>query len=395
MLPIPARASLRAASPSAIAALIASVLLAGCGNSAAPAGGSGGGGNPPPAAGLVLKAETVLPPGQSGFVSTAGQARGQASGVPADYGPHLDDQRPLYWSFDAKPAVLGTRPGTPTEPKAGVQVYRDSYGVPIVYADTVHDLWYGVGHSIAADRLFLMDAVRRTAKGTLAELTGCGAVPADLQQRVIGYTDAEYQRFFAALTPDARAAVEGYVEGANARLDEVLADPSQLPAEYALLTSTPEPFTAQDVLASGVYITRFVASEGGNEFLNIRLLKALQARYGSARAGKDAFLDLTWLDDPKAAVSVPAASGRFSNQPTPAGGRDAAFETMADWAVTLPETLWKGQGTGHAAAPFPCSQPSIPMAASASQGLNRAARKEVLVAKATPPAPAGATSPAQ
>ena len=393
MLSIPARPAARArhAFWSSLSVVASAALLAACGNSTAPAGDPGGG-TPPPATGLVLKAETALPPGQSGFVSTAGQARGQASGVPADYGPHLDDQRLLYWSFDAKPAVLGTRPGTPTEPKAGVQVYRDSYGVPIVYADTVHDLWYGVGHSIAADRLFLMDAVRRTAKGTLAELTGCGAVPADLQQRVIGYTDAEYQAFFAALSPDARAAVEGYVEGANARLAEVLADPSLLPAEYGLLTSTPEPFTAQDVLASGVYITRFVASEGGNEFLNIRLLKALQQRYGSARAGKDAFLDLTWLDDPKAAVSVPAASGRFSNHPTPAGGRDAAFETMADWAVTLPETLWKGQGTGHAAAPFPCSQPSLPMAANSSQGLNRAARKEVQVARAAPKRSAAAAA---
>lgn len=366
------------------------LLLAACGSSEPPTSGA----VPPPVDpdSLVLKAETVLPPGQSGFVSVAGQARGMATGNPADYGPHIDDQRALYWSFRAKPAVLGDRPGTPIEPKPGVQVYRDDYGVPIVYAETVHDLWYGVGHAVASDRLFLMDAVRRTAKGTLAELTGCGAVPADLQARVTGYTQAEYQAFFDALSPDARAAVEGYVEGANARLAEVLADPSLLPAEYALLTSAPEPFTTLDVLASGVYITRFVASEGGNEFLNIRLLKALQARYGSARAGKDAFLDLTWLDDPKAVTSVPAGSDRFSNQPVPAGGRDAAFEAMADWAVTLPETIWKGEGTGHAAAPFPCSQPSLPMAASASQGLAPAARKEVMVA-AAPARRASAATP--
>ena len=363
-------------------------LLSGCGSSEPAAGPA-----VDPAA-LVLKAETVLPPGQSGFVSLAGQAQGMATGVPADYGPHLDDQRPLYWSFEAKPAVLGSKPGTPSSPKAGVEVYRDGYGVPIVYAGNVRDLWYGVGHAIAEDRLFLMDAVRRTAKGTLAELTGCGAVPADLQQRVIGYTQAEYQQFFDALSPDARDAIEGYVEGANARIAEVQANPSLLPAEYALLTSTPAPLTALDVLASGVYITRFVASEGGNEFLNIRLLKALSQRYGSARAGKDAFLDLTWLDDPKAVTSVPASAGRFSNQALPAEGRDAAFEPMADWALTLPETIWKGEGTGHAAAPFPCAQPSLPMAANASDGLNRAARREVQIARATPPA-LRATSPAR
>lgn len=368
-----------------IAATFAALtLLVACGNSTQPLGGTGAGTpgpvTPADPASLVLKAETALPPGQSGFVSLAGQAQGMASGAPGDYGAHLDDQRLLYWGFKAKPGVLGSKPGTPTSPKAGVQVYRDDYGVPIVYADKLSDLWYGVGYSIAQDRLFLMDAVRRTAQGTLAELTGCGAVPADLQQRVVGYTAAEYQAFYDALTPDAKDAVDGYVAGANAYVASLTANPDQLPAEYGLLTSLPQPFTAQDVLAAGVYITRFVAAEGGSEFLNIELLKTLSTRYGSARAGKDAFLDLTWLDDSKAVTSVPASEGSFSNQPLPAEGRDAVFERMADWAVTLPETIRRGDGTGHSTAPFPCSQPSLAAAGNSSAGLAGAARREIAFA---------------
>ena len=359
------------------AAVAAITVLAACGNSQ-PAGGNGAAlVTPADPASLVLKAETVLPPGQSGFVSLAGQAQGTVSGAPGDYGAHLDDQRNLYWSFKAKPGVLGSKPGTPTSPKAGVQVYRDDYGVPIVYADKLSDLWYGVGYSIAQDRLFLMDAVRRTALGTLAELTGCGAVPADLQQRVSGYTAAEYQAFYAALTPDAKDAVDGYVAGANAYIATLTTNPDQLPAEYGLLSSLPQPFTVQDVLAAGVYITRFVAAEGGSEFLNVELLKTLTARYGSARAGKDAFLDLTWLNDSKAVTSVPASEGSFSNQPMPAEGRDAVFERMADWAVTLPETIRRGDGTGHSTAPFPCSQPSLAAAVNSSAGLAGAARREI------------------
>lgn len=330
-----------------------------------------------PAADLVLKAETVLPPGQSGYFSIPGQAQGLITGNPGDFGAHVDDQRELYWSFKAKPAVLGTRPGSPTSPKDGVQVYRDSYGVPIIYADKVRDLWYGVGHAVTTDRLFLLDAVRRTARGSLAELTGCGAVPADLQQRVVGYTDAEYQTYFDKLSPDARDAVLGYVDGANARIAEVRGNPSLLPAEYVLLSSLPEPITATDVLAAGVYITRFVAAEGGNEFQNISLLKALSTRLGSPRAGKDAFLDLTWLDDAKAVVSVPIGSGNFSNQPGSASARDAVFEQMADWAMTLPDSIAQGDGTGSSAAPAPCSQPSLAMATSASSGLRGAAKREL------------------
>jgi len=332
------------------------------------------------AADFVLKAETVLPPGQSGFFSLPGQAQGMLTGKPGDFGAHVDDQRELYWSFKAKPAVLGTRPGTPTSPKSGVKVYRDSYGVPIIYADTVRDLWFGVGHAVTTDRLFLLDAVRRTARGTLAELTGCGAVPADLQQRVVGYTDAEYQTYFDKLSPDARDAVLGYVDGANARIAEVRGNPALLPAEYALLSSLPEPINANDVLAAGVYITRFVAAEGGNEFQNISLLKALSKRLGSSRAGKDAFLDLTWLDDAKAAVSVPVGTGNFSNQAGSLAVREAAFEQMADWAVTLPDSLALGDGTGSRAAPAPCSQPSLAMATSASSGLRGAAQRELALA---------------
>lgn len=365
------------------ASIVSVVLLAACGDSAAPV--SNGAGNPatPPVVtpanptSLVLKAETALPPGQSGFVSVAGQAQGLATGNPGDYGAHVDDQRDLYWRFKAKPATLGTKPGTAFVPKAGIEVYRDSYGVPIIYAQKLSDLWFGVGYSIAQDRLFLMDAVRRTAQGTLAELTGCGAVPADLQQRVNSYTATEYQTLYDGLSADAKDAVNGYIAGANAYIATLATNPNLLPAEYGLLTSQPQPFTVQDVLAAGVYITRFVAAEGGNEFSNIALLKTLTARYGSARAGKDAFLDLTWLEDPKAITSVPAGAGSFSNQPMPAEGRDAVFERMADWAVTLPESIRRGDGTGSSTAPVPCSQPSLAAASTASSGLAGAARRDV------------------
>ncbi|HUR39937.1 MAG TPA: penicillin acylase family protein [Verrucomicrobiae bacterium] len=308
-----------------------------------------------PPADLVQKAETALPPGQSGFWNSEGQAAGSASGDPADYGAHVDDQRLLYWSFDAKPATLGTKPGTPVSPLAGVEIYRDAYGVPIVYADNAHDLWFGVGYAIAQDRLFLMDATRRTGAGTLAELAGCGSVPADAQQRIVGYSDAEYAAFFAAMSPDSREFVQGYVDGANAWRLEAIADPALLPAEYTLLQTTPTEFTVKDVLAAGVYITRYVAAEGGNEFLNIQMLKQLELEYGSRAAALAAFQDMVWLDDPQAVTSVPAGLGVFSNQDGEAAGRDNTFTQMANWALGLPETVWKGQGTGHAAEVGSCS----------------------------------------
>ena len=312
-------------------------------------------GNSDPPQNLQLKAESALPPGQSGFFSSDSQAACSGGSDPGCYGAHVDDQRLMYWNFDAKPGTLGTKPGTAVVPKEGIEIYRDSYGVPIVYADTVRDLWHGVGYAVAEDRLFLMDAVRRTGAGTLSALTGCGKVDEDIQQRVVTYSDAEYEAMFLTLSADARDMVQGYVDGANAWLDEVAADPALLPAEYELLSTQPEVFTVKDVLAAGVYITRFVAAEGGNEFLNIRMLEELQAEYGSRTEAFKAFQDMVWLEDSKAVTSVPLNEGTFSNHPTPAAGRDAVFEARANWALDLPKTIWKGPGTGHAPVTDECA----------------------------------------
>jgi penicillin amidase len=337
-------------------ALGLAIALAACGSSSPVSGGAGGNGSAPtPADQLALEAENVLPPGQSGFWSLAGEAAGTASGNPADFGAHVDDQRALYWSFGAKPGALGGKPGAPASPLAGVQVYRDSYGVPIVYAGNVHDLYYGVGYAVAQDRLFLMDAVRRMGEGRMGELTGCGAIPADIQQRVLTYSDDEYNAFFDNLSQDAKDAVQGYVDGANAWLAVVQSDPTKLPAEYGLLTTTPAAFTVKDVLAAGVYITRFVAAEGGNEFQNIRMIQLLQQQYGSLDEGLKAFRDLVWLEDPQAVTTIPRGDGTFSNQLDAPGGRDAVLGQMAQWAVNLPQTIWKGEGTGDAATPQPCA----------------------------------------
>ena len=122
----------------------------------------------------------------------------------------------MYWNVDAKPGALGAKPGTAVTPKPGVEIYRDSYAVPIIYAPVLRDVWFGVGYAIAEDRLFLMDAVRRMGAGTFAELTGCGGVPGDLQQRTVAYTDDDYQMFFDHLPQDAKDAVQGYLDGPNA-----------------------------------------------------------------------------------------------------------------------------------------------------------------------------------
>ena len=296
----------------------------------------------------------ILGPGQSGFVSNSGQTTGSATGNPGDFGEHLDDQRLMYWSSQFKPGEFAdVSEMTAVTPRDGVRIYRDDFGVPIIYGDTAFDVGFGIGYATNEDRLFLNDAARRLAKGTLAEITGAGSVPDDIQARVLGYTEAEYQGFFDAIPEDGQQLIMGYVAGANAWVDVVAADPALLPAEYSLLTTMPAPFVMSDVLASGVLITRSVASEGGNEFDNVLALRDLETIHGDAATARQVFLEANWVDDTAAAVSVPAGEGDFTNIGTVPAQRAAAFEAMADFADTLPLALATGDGTGDAPEPTP------------------------------------------
>lgn len=307
---------------------------------------------PDPDSGVQMRVVNALPPGQSGLFTLDGQAVGTLTGDPADFGEHVDDQRLLYWNSQFKAGgfqdIAGREPDF--EPREGVRIYLDEFGVPAVHADSIEDVWFGAGYIMATQRLFLMDGVRRQARGTLAELSGPEAVPQDIQARVLTYTQDEYLAMFEALSETAKASARGYVDGVNQRIQQLLLQPHQLPAEYVLLQTLPQPLSITDVLAAGVLMTREVASDGGNEMDNVLALRALEGQHGQAR-GRDIFQDVMWVDDEAAAVSIPASEGRFSNISIPAGQRETVFQAMADFAAGLPEELAEGPGTGDAPVP--------------------------------------------
>lgn len=303
-------------------------------------------------------AVNALPPGESGHFSPAGQAAGMASGDPDDYGPHVDDQREMFWEGRHKPGSFAEVTGPPASPRPGVRIYRDSYGVPSIYADTGADVWWGAGYAAGQDRLFLADAVRRLGRGTFAALAGPSYVPDDVRVRLGAYTEDEYAAMLEALPPDDRTAIVRYGEGLDAWIQEVRADPTKLPTEYVVLSSLPERWTTTDTLAAGVYITRYVASAGLLEPEPLTVLRSLDAKLGR-EAALDAFADLFPREDPRATTTVPASEGTFPNDPTPRADRDAVYRAAAAYALSLPEELDEGPGTG--AYPVPPSPPPPPL----------------------------------
>src|SRR5438552_4168550 len=77
------------------------------------------------ASAAITHSESILPPGESGFVSIPGLADGSGS-------PHLYDQQQPFIDFHRKDAMLGLPAATTEEPKPGVVIKRDDFGVPAI-----------------------------------------------------------------------------------------------------------------------------------------------------------------------------------------------------------------------------------------------------------------------
>src|SRR5262249_50476826 len=78
-------------------------------------------------------------------------------------------------------AVLAQIDGKIAAPglKAPVEVLRDRWGVPHIYAKNQEDLFFAQGFVAAQDRLFQIDLWRRVAAGETAEVLGKKAVDGD------------------------------------------------------------------------------------------------------------------------------------------------------------------------------------------------------------------------
>jgi len=246
----------------------------------------------------VVRAESVLPPGQSGFVAPTGVTSGTGS-------PHLNDQTALFVDFKRKP-FLFNQPGEAEQPRADVKIVRDAYGVPAVTAPTDDALWWGAGYAVAQDRLFQLELFRRATTGRLAEILGEGYLDDDLIARRDYYTREERQRMLDAIPPRLRSRWANYRDGINAWIQHVRGNPQDMPGEFPALGVPLVDWSEDDSVAIGVFLARTVPSGSGVELSNLRTM----------RATAPAVLEqLVPLRTPGRRPSVPRRHGRFPSQP--------------------------------------------------------------------------------
>ncbi|HLG50777.1 MAG TPA: penicillin acylase family protein, partial [Chloroflexota bacterium] len=262
-------------------------------------------------------------------------------GVPASEAAGTDAATLDRWADEYCRSKLPYHPGAVEEVAgtvhARVRIRRDRWGVAHITAETVPDLFFGLGYAMAQDRLWQLDYQRRLVRGELAEVFGPSALESDRRMRILGLARAG-DRAWGSAPPAVRTVVEALTAGIN-RWIEVMGN--RLPIEFEILEYEPRPWRPSDSCV--VWKHRWWTLTGRLEQIVVgevarRLPPDLSAAFFSVELSDET---IVWSDE------TPGFRG-----PVPAGSSD---EGSNNWVVGGMRTA-----TG---APVLCSDPHNPFSA--------------------------------
>ena len=93
-----------------------------------------------------------------------------------------------------------------------ITVYRDDFGVPHIYAETLAGASYGAGYAQAEDRLEQMLQNYRLAAGTLAEVAGESLVDQDYRSRVWQHEEVAHDHY-NHMDPKLQGVCQAFIAG--------------------------------------------------------------------------------------------------------------------------------------------------------------------------------------
>lgn len=134
-----------------------------------------------------------------------------------------------------------------------VEILRDEWGVPQIYASNMHDLFFAQGYTQAQDRWWQMDFYRYMTYGRVEEIAGKDndMLELDVFFRTLGFRQLA-ERDVELLDPESRAGLQAFADGVNAYV--MSRNPGDLDLTYGLLRliglgAKVEPWTPADTLA--------------------------------------------------------------------------------------------------------------------------------------------------
>jgi len=248
---------------------------------------------------------------------------------------------PDYEKNPTLPQVSGTLkvPGL----KGEVKVFRDQWGVPHIFTEDEHDLFFADGYVQAQDRLWQMVFFRAIALGRLCEIFGNVGMPGpslegmplstlemDKRERIMGmnYLGNVGELLLARTNPEILAQLQAFCDGINAFIRQ---NQGHLPIEFQVLYFEPEPFRPADIIALSRFYGSVLCANLDKELTRYALIK----KYGEEVAWK-----LAPLHESLGPTIVPKEmlKNRLPNpRPLPPGGRPDPSLTglSADAALKL------------------------------------------------------------
>jgi len=230
-------------------------------------------------------------------------------GRPCPLGPPTPTRPTLFLAL-ALAVVLGGCSGAPSDPldavaqrslarldgeislpglQEPVEVLRDRWGIPHIYAQNTQDLFFAQGYITAQDRLWQMEMWRRWREGRLAEIFGPEALPFDRRTRLMMFRGPWDDREWTAYHPEGERIFTAFAEGVNAFIED---NRDNLPLEFQITGVAPEPWTAQTVVLR--WAQAGLASVRGHALEEIQLALAVK-RFGVQEANRRAAPD-PWDD---------------------------------------------------------------------------------------------------
>jgi penicillin amidase len=150
----------------------------------------------------------------------------------------------IYWTF-YQPLPDYDATLEQSELRQKVNIHWDTYGVPHVYAQDKHDLYYSLGYVHAQDRLWQMTVSQMAAQGRFAEFLGKELLPLDIMQRTIGFWRMA-QKIEPTLSDTTMNHLQAYAAGVN---NYVQQHPQSLPIQFSLADMEPIRWTPTHSIA--------------------------------------------------------------------------------------------------------------------------------------------------
>ena len=276
----------------------------------------------------------------------------------------------LGYHLSMRSAPEYARTHTLVGPRAEIEIVRDAYAVPHIFAETEYDAYFALGFVHAQDRLWQMELRRRLAQGRISELAGSFAgytgqedflLHVDVTMRALDlYGHA--QRSLDYQTPEIRRALSAYAAGVNAWLDTI--DREALGKggpELMLFGTEVDPWKPEDALAA---FKMLAATLSGSPFAEIRATRYL-IEQGAERAE-----DLFPQPPGPGVTALPPFAALFGEEvefAAAARGEGALHDwphglNAADFAGA--SNAWAVSGARSAArAPILASDPHLPLSA--------------------------------